>query len=52
MESVHEHLREVGGGGRFRNLIGPNNLDEYSNIRVRLRDIEVNDFIQVIVCAF
>eukprot|EP01031_Cornospumella_fuschlensis_P035907 gene35907-43554_t len=39
-------LRRVGGGSFGTVLIAPNTLTQYCNVRVRLRDIEMDPFVQ------
>ena len=46
-DSIIEYLRVVGGGHSCGTIISPNTQDQYSNIQLRLRDIELNPFMQV-----
>jgi hypothetical protein len=45
-ESVEGYLCLV-AGGRFGSVIGPNTAEQYEHVLARLRDIEVDPFIQV-----
>eukprot|EP01035_Chromulina_nebulosa_P024064 gene24064-31257_t len=44
-DDIIAHLGEVGGGYRG-NFIAPNDMDQYGDVLTRLRDIELNPFIQ------
>mmetsp|Transcript_3960 Transcript_3960/g.3553 ORF Transcript_3960/g.3553 Transcript_3960/m.3553 type:complete len:178 (-) Transcript_3960:8-541(-) len=46
-DGIIAHLGEFGGGCRY-NFIAPNDMDQYGDVLTRLRDIELNPFIQVL----
>lgn len=50
-DDITSHLRLVGGGSFGNVLIAPNNWLQYGNVRERLKEIELDPFIQECMAA-
>ena len=47
INTFHAYLATFGGGGFWHNIIGPNNFEQYNNIKDELTRIENDPYMQV-----